>query len=318
MPTSSDKQNLERKLNHLLSLIDTLVNHFPHITCSEKAAMLLTISTDAKQVAANVGIVRNILISHLVDSFAIDYSDYARNFESRRSKMIEQLAGAPMLISYDTTSLPITDTANILAEENRNFNVCQINGLTRTDYLLHYLIDNSARIFDDIIDSLTLIIADLKCIADDDYYALIDGRIDLQAAYNNLRVLYLNAEKQSATERINFRISGEMSCHRYTTSNINALMRYHMQEYDDITLAELDGESAAKYIVQHRSTLTINHLRTHFFNQLDWQTLKEMTSKLTDAERNGVLPPTNTQWMVILGQNIEKQINIFHHGRQTN
>lgn len=319
MPTESNKHNVERKLDHLIQLIDILVEQYPHITCSERATMLATISMAAKQVTKNVGLIRETLLIHLIDEFGVDYSEYARRFENLKKIMIDKMAGAPMLVAFDTNTHPITGTEKILSYEKFHFNVTDIVGLNRMDYCLHYFVENSHKMFDDIIESLTLIIADLQGIDDEDYYAMVDGKLDLEGAYEKLRTQYMELNEKYDKYTIKLNVSNALSITGCTSYAIEKYMEVRLPEYDRITQEALAGYSAAKFIIQNRKKMSFDDLKTHFRNQMEWNFLLQKALEIKGAEKGGILPLASNKAIVVVGTNIEKQINNYiNNGREAN
>lgn len=317
--TRDNKQNLERKLDHLINLIDMLVDQYPHITCSERASMLVTLSMAAKQVAKNVGIVRETILIRLIDEFGVEYSEYARNLDARKSLMIEKVAGAPMISSIDNMSEPITGASKILEVENRKYEVGRIKGLSRVDYFLQYFVENSTKVFDDILESLTLIISDLKGIDDEDYYALKDGRIDLQERYDHLYSQYVELKGSNIRKSVESKLSFILSVLGCSSQAIVQYMNDRTQDYDYITMNEIDGESAAKQILYDRKQITMDKLAQHFKNRMEWKILNEKLIEIQKAEDAGIVPPKTNNATVVIGTNVEKQINkIYINERQAN
>lgn len=316
--TRDNKQNLERKLEHLIDLIQMIIEQYPHITCSERASMLLTIAMAAKQVSKNVGIVRDTLLNHLIDEFKVDYADYVRRFEDCRKRLEECVAGAPMLSAIDTLQPPATQTTEIVNRENRQYEMCCIKGLSRIDYFLYYFIENSYKVYDDILESFTLIIADLKGI-DEDYYALIDGRLDLESIYGKLRQQYQEVRGAKNRADLEDQLSIALTIKGCSSQSIAHLMRTKSQEYDYITMSEIDGESAAKVILQNRTQLTFPDLEQHFRNQQEWSFLKEKATGIQKAEEEGSLPQPSNNSVVVIGTNVEQQTNNYYiNGREAN
>lgn len=316
--TRDNKQNLERKLDHLVDLTESLIEQYRHITCSERAAMLLTITADAKQVMQNVGIVRETLLCHLIDEFGVDYVDYARKIEGLQKRMLEELAGAPMVANLDTMVLPIIGAQQIMEHERARYRMNEIVGMSRAEYMLTYLIDSSTKMFDNIMESLSLIASDLRGIEDEDYYAMIDGKIDLDGIYEKLRRQYLEINEKEERESIEYILSGVLSVRGCTRQAMKRYMEEKRKEYDELTMAWIEGDSVAKIILQNRKRFTLKHLKQHFYNQLEWIIMKEKAVKIQKAEEAGILPTDNPLGMVVIGTNVEQQNNHYYiNGRET-
>ena len=63
--TTNDQENIERKLNHILDMGKRIIDLYPHITCTERAALLLAMTAAVRQTAANMRTVAALLRKNL-------------------------------------------------------------------------------------------------------------------------------------------------------------------------------------------------------------------------------------------------------------
>ena len=121
--TSNDQENIERKLNHVLDMGKKIIDLYPHITCTERAALLLAMSAATRQTLANMRTVAALLRKNLLDPFRINYTDYARRMENLLKIWREELIGAPIFHNLDTQSLPITNPCDIALKEDTDYDL---------------------------------------------------------------------------------------------------------------------------------------------------------------------------------------------------
>ena len=121
--TTNDQENIERKLNHVLDMGKRIIDLYPHITCTERAALLLAMTAAVRQTAANMRTVAALLKKNLLDPFRIDYTDFARKIENLHKIWEEELKGAPIFHNLDNRSLPITDPNEIALKEDTDYDL---------------------------------------------------------------------------------------------------------------------------------------------------------------------------------------------------
>ena len=121
--TASDQENIERKLNHVLDMGKKIIDLYPHITCTERAALLLAMTAAVRQTVANMRTVAALLRKNLLDPFRIDYTDFARKVENLHKIWKEELKGAPIFHNLDTQSLPITNPNDIALKEDTDYDL---------------------------------------------------------------------------------------------------------------------------------------------------------------------------------------------------
>lgn len=121
--TASDKENIERKLNHVLDMGQRIIELYPHITCTERVALLLAMVAAVRQVSANIYNVAALLRKNLLDPFRISYTDYARAIENLLKTWKEELCGAPIFHNLDDQSRPITEPYDIVMKEDTDYDL---------------------------------------------------------------------------------------------------------------------------------------------------------------------------------------------------
>ena len=121
--TSNDQENIERKLNHVLDMGKKIIDLYPHITCTERAALLLAMTAATRQTLANMRTVAALLRKNLLDPFRVNYTDYARRMENLLKIWREELKGAPIFHNLDTQSLPITNPSDIALKEDTDYDL---------------------------------------------------------------------------------------------------------------------------------------------------------------------------------------------------
>lgn len=100
-----------------------IIDLYPHITCTERAALLLAMTAAVRQIAANMRTVAALLRKNLLDPFRIDYTDFARKIENLHKIWEEELRGAPIFHNLDNQSRPITDPTEIALKEDTDYDL---------------------------------------------------------------------------------------------------------------------------------------------------------------------------------------------------
>lgn len=121
--TNNDQENIERKLNHVLDMGKRIIDLYPHITCTERAALLLAMTAAVRQVSANMQTVAALLRKNLLDPFRINYTDFARKVENLLKIWREELKGAPIFHNLDNQILPITNPNDIVMKEDTDYDL---------------------------------------------------------------------------------------------------------------------------------------------------------------------------------------------------
>ena len=100
-----------------------IIDLYPHITCTERAALLLAMTAAVRQIAANMRTVAALLRKNLLDPFRIDYTDFARKIENLHKIWEEELKGAPIFHNLDNRTMPITNPNDIALKEDTDYDL---------------------------------------------------------------------------------------------------------------------------------------------------------------------------------------------------
>ena len=274
--TNSDQENIERKLNHVLDMGERIIELYPHITCTERAALLLAMTAAVRQTAANMRTVAGLLRKNLLDPFRIDYTDYARKIENLYKIWEEELKGAPIFHNLDIWSRPITDPNDIALKEDTDYDLT-----IRTPEEDKYdffdtrvgLMENAPVLCDAIHKGLSQIGKTLREIVDD-YLKLKadcdrqDNRLEeLEKQYEEL--MWEDDKERFVSEVEEYtEVSGDKNKNTYQRY-LNRMDREATDPHDIKVLADLNewylaGERPAAFIVENRDKLTIEDIARHF------------------------------------------------------
>lgn len=305
--THSDKENLERKLEHVISLGEMVCEQYVHITCTERSALLLSLYSAVKQTLHNVEVTREYMNKFILDIFRVDYDGYARKFNKLLIDM-EKIAGAPMVVNTDNLVKPITEKDKILQYEEEHYVMRDDFPLTRLKYVRGYLIDNARHIYETICDDIKYLIADLEGISKD-YYDLKGDEKRQQELYDNLRGMYLEVERKNVLLELEEELQCFFDRHGMSMRSIERFEEKVKDNSDILTKDVLDGWSAAFGILGRRDILTWDDVHLHFRN-MEWlRLIDEMKTKIAEMEENGNLPESKRGdlFIVNFGKYIEKQ-----------
>lgn len=274
--TASDQENIERKLNHVLDMGKKIIDFYPHITCTERAALLLAMTAATRQTAANMRNVAALLRKNLLDPFRIDYTDFARKIENLRKIWEEELNGAPIFHNLDSQSLPITNPNDIALKEDTDYDLT-----IRTSYEDNFdffetrvgLMYNAPLMCDAVDKGLEQIGKTLREIVDD--YLNLKADCDKQdTRLKELEKQYVESMWKDDKERFvsevkeYTQVSGDKTKATYQRY-LSRLDREATDPHDIKILAELNEwflaeERPAAFIVENRDKLTIEDLARHF------------------------------------------------------
>lgn len=272
--THDDQENVERKLNHILDMGKRIIDLYPHITCTERAALLLAMTAASRQVASNMSNMAALLRKNLLDPFRIDYIDYARQVESLLNVWKEELSGAPIFHNLDNQSRPLTNPGDIALKEDTQFGI----GIQTPDNMLFNirvgLMDNASVLCETIEEELEKIGKTLRGIVTD--YQNLKDDTDLQdERLKELELQYEEAmwdedQKRFIDEANEF----VLQCNNQRTSETYDYFLRHLDReatdpHDIKVLAELNnwflnGGRPAGFIVEHRNKLSFEDIARHF------------------------------------------------------
>ena len=274
--TTSDQENIERKLNHVLDMGKKIIDLYPHITCTERAALLLAMTAAVRQTAANMRTVAAWLRKNLLDTFRIDYTDFARKVENLHKIWGEELKGAPIFHNLDNQSRPITNPNDIALKEDTDYDLTiRTSEEDDFDFLETRvgLMENASLMCEAIDKGLEQISKTLREIVND-YMKL---KADPQQQDYRLKVLEQQYEEMMWEEELERFVSevkeyAELSGDNSKKTYLRYLNRMDRDATDPLerkTLAELNewylgNLRPAAFIVDNRDKLTFEDIALHF------------------------------------------------------
>ena len=274
--TANDQENIERKLNHVLDMGKKLIDLYPHITCTERAALLLAMTAATRQTAANMRTVAALLRKNLLDPFRINYTDYARRIENLLKIWREELKGAPIFHNLDTQSLPITNPNDIALKEDTDYDLTiRTTDEGGFDFLETRvgLMENAPQMCEAIDKGLEQISKTLREIVDD-YLKLKadsnrqDKRLkELEMQYEELM---WEDEKERFIDEVEdyTQVSGDKTQKTYqrylSRLERNATDTLERKELGKLNEWYLGNLRPAAFIVENRDKLTFEDIALHF------------------------------------------------------
>lgn len=274
--TNSDQENIERKLNHVLDMGKRIIDLYPHITCTERAALLLAMTAAVRQAAANMRTVAALLRKNLLDPFRIDYTDFARKIENLHKIWEEELKGAPIFHNLDKQSLPITNPNEIALKEDTDYDLTiRTSDEDNFDFLETRvgLMDNAPLMCEAVDKGLEQIGKTLREIVDD-YLKLKADYEKQDERLKELEMMYAEQMWEDDQERFiseveeYTQVSGDKTKDTYQRY-LNRLDREATDPHDIKVLADLNewflaNQRPAAFIVENRDKLTIEDIARHF------------------------------------------------------
>lgn len=275
--TASDQENIERKLNHVLDMGERIIKIYPHITCTERAALLLAMTAATRQTAANMRTVAALLRKNLLDPFRIDYTDFARKIENLHKIWEEELKGAPIFHNLDTQSLPITNPNDIALKEDTDYDLTiRSSDEDNFDFLETRvgLMENAPLMCEAVDKGLEQIGKTLREIVDDYLNLKADG--DKQdKRLKELEKQYVESMWEDDQERLVREVEMFITLRNHSRGKETYQLFLDRMEWeatdphDNIVLAELNewflaGQRPAAFIVKNRDKLNIKDIARHF------------------------------------------------------
>ena len=275
--TTSDQENIERKLNHVLDMGKKIIDLYPHITCTERAALLLAMTAAVRQTAANMRTVAALLRKNLLDPFRIDYTDFARKIENLHKIWEEELKGAPIFHNLDNRSLPITDPNEIALKEDTDYDLTiRTSDEDNFDFLETRvgLMDNAPLMCEAIDKGLEQIGKTLREIVDD-YLKLKADNQRQDERLKELEKLYENELWEDDQDRLVREVEMFITLRNHSREKETFQLFLERMEWEatdphDIkVLADLNewylaGQRPAAFIVENRDKLNIEDIARHF------------------------------------------------------
>lgn len=272
--TTNDQENIERKLNHVLDMGERIIDLYPHITCTERSALLLAMSAASQQLTANMRNVAALLRKNLLDPFKISYTMYARRVEDLLKIWKEELSGAPIFHNLDTHSRPLTNPYDIALKEDTDYNLNIRNDDSDIFDLRVSLMKNASMICDTIENSLqqtSKILRDIEI----DYRELRSDSARQDKRLKELEKLYVEEwweedKKRFISEVEEYAVVSKDNSVETYKRYLNRMDRMATDPHDLKVLAELNewylaGQRPASFIVENRDKLSIDDLAIHFY-----------------------------------------------------
>lgn len=274
--TNNDQENIERKLNHVLDMGKRIIDLYPHITCTERAALLLAMSAAVRQVSANMCTVAALLRKNLLDQFRIDYTDFARKIENLHKIWEEELRGAPIFHNLDNQSRPITNPNDIALKEDTDYDLTiRTSDESNFDFLEARvgLMENAPLMCEAIDNGLEKLGKTLREIVDD--YLKLKANTDKQdKCLKELEKLYEEElwkdDLQRFKEEVDYYVetSGDKTKKTYQRY-LSHLEREATDPLERKVLGELNEwylnkMRPAAFIVNNRNKLTFDDIALHF------------------------------------------------------
>ena len=274
--TTSDQENIERKLNHVLDMGQRIVDLYPHITCTERASLLLAMTAAVRQVAANMRTVAAWLRKNLLDTFRINYTDFARKVENLHKIWSEELKGAPIFHNLDIQSLPITNPRDIALKEDTDYDLT-IRTYSKDEFDFYEtrigLMENAPLMCDAIEEGLRQIGKTLREIENDYLKLKVDGELqdrrlkELERQYETLmweeekRRLVSDVEEYTVVSGDKSKKTYQRYLERMEREATDTLERKKLGELNEWYLGNL---KPATFIVENRDKLTFEDIALHF------------------------------------------------------
>lgn len=277
--TASDQENIERKLNHVLDMGKKIIDLYPHITCTERAALLLAMTATVRQTAANMRTVAALLRKNLLDPFRINYTNYARDIENLRKIWGEELKGSPIFYNLDNQVWPITNPYEIALKEDSDFDLT-IRTSDESECFDFFearigLMDNAPLMCEAVEKGLEQISKTLRQIVTDDIELKADcdkqdKRLkELEKQYEEL--MWKDDQDRLVRDVEMFITLRNHSRDKETFQLFLERMEWEATDPHDIKiLAELNewylaGQRPAAFIVENRDKLSIEDIAHHFY-----------------------------------------------------
>lgn len=270
--THSDQENVERKLNHILDMGDMIIAHYRHITCTERASLLLAMTAASRQVASNMRNMATLLRRNLLDPFRIDYTDYARRIENLQKIWKEELGNAPIFHNLDNQNRPITNPNDIALKEDTDYDLT-----LRTEDMFNNrvsLMKAAPALCQGIEEALGQISGTLRNIEND--YLMLKSDTELQderlkeLELQYEEVMWKEDQKRFTDEANEFVLQcNNQRTHETYDYFLRHLDREATDPHDIKVLAELNtyflnGGRPAGFIVEHRNKISFEDIARHF------------------------------------------------------
>ena len=274
--TTNDQENIERKMNHVIDMGHNIIELYPHITCTERAALLLAMTAAVRQVTTNISTVAALLKRNLLDPFRINYINYAHHVENLLKIWVEELRGAPIFHNLDKQSLPITDPYEITEKEDTDYDLSiHTQNKDKHDFVevRVSMMGNATLMCEAIENGLAAIGKTLRGIAAD-YQKLKSDTRRQDDSLSQLERMYEEAMWDDDKDRFVEEVEEYTYVNRKKDKDsyqhfLNNMVReatdpHYIRVLADLNEWYLEGQRPAAFIVENRDKLTIEDIARHF------------------------------------------------------
>ena len=275
--TTSNQENIERKLKHVLEMGQRIIDLYRHITCTERVALLLAMTAAVRQTAANMRTVAALLRKNLLDPFRIDYTGYAREIENLHSIWEEELKGAPIFHNLDNRSMPLTNPHDIALKEDTDYDLTiRTEDEDNFDFLETRvgMMRNASLMCEAVGQGLIQIGRTLRGIVED-YLKLKSDTAQQEKRLKELERQYEEMMWEDDQERLVKEVEMFITLRNHSNDKetfklfLDRMTWEATDPHDIKILAELNewylaGQSPAFFIVENRDKLNIEDIARHF------------------------------------------------------
>lgn len=295
------KEKLELILDNVLGMGEMVCKQFEHITCTTRAALLLSLSSSLKQTEYVVGNVRSEILEGLIDVYGVDYKDYQSKFV-RLSNLVDTKILLPLsMVTRDGYhEIETTDTNSIISKENDIYKMNEYDLAQRADYIRTVLFDGSEELLKTIKEDLDLIKADLKGI-NDDRIRLINHPEELQPYYDEYGKCYRERNESEVLDELEVTLNTYKLTYPVHKDACDVYLRVFMKDVSSLTCDYVNGENAALYILKSRDSISRRELDEHFREVIVYEYLTDGNTRksgssvgITEAATKRV-PATNVE-----------------------
>lgn len=299
MTTSNNNHdNLQRKLEHVISFGKMVCAQYPHITCTERSALLLALAAALSQVAANMGVVRQSQMRYIINIYDVDFDDYGITFVDLQNKIRNALAGAPMIHNIDTLHKPIVGTDDIMAVEDKLYAMHDVGTQQRIGVARKNLIDDASNLFWSIDNSLNSIVSNLKGISKD-YQDLEEDPKRLHEIYNELYDLYKVQYRDSIIKDTDVHLEEYYSRYGKCKEAVQRYIENLTEKLDPETDEYIKGNDPALIVLLRHKFINMQELTFHF------ETITRYDHLIQVLDKVGEVPQGEEDCIAILHRLLE-------------
>lgn len=243
MKITSNHDNVEYKLKHLVKLVDEVCEGYGHVEESEHVAMLMALDRDMLQVAHNMEVVRGYLYKFLFDPFKVDYDEWKATIDKKVTQLEKLLAETRLEDDEAITEQP----EDIVERENTKYKDVTYTRTYDTDVSTRVrtsLLRSQVNIYRDVINGFRAISDTLSGINNDKdnllKNQLIRGR--------HFKELYKNFLASEEWEKANKAFKREVK--HYVAAHADKKEGYQLllEGYEDLHGDDIETELCKTYL----------------------------------------------------------------------